>query len=130
VYDMLERNHVTAAVWGHAGDGNLHLQPYLDLSQVGDRQKAFRLLEEYSDLVMKLGGSTSGEHNDGRLRAPYLQKLYGNDVYTLFQKVKHIFDPYGTLNPGVKIDVSLEDIKPLVRSEYSLNHLYDHLPRT
>jgi FAD/FMN-containing dehydrogenase len=130
VYDMLERNHVTAAVWGHAGDGNLHLQPYLDLSQVGDRQKAFRLLEEYSDLVMKLGGSTSGEHNDGRLRAPYLQKLYGNDVYALFQKVKHIFDPYGTLNPGVKIDVSLEDIKPLVRSEYSLNHLYDHLPRT
>jgi FAD/FMN-containing dehydrogenase len=130
VYELLARNHVTAAVWGHAGDGNLHLQPYLDLSQVGDRQKAFRLLEEYSDLVIKMGGSTSGEHNDGRLRAPYLKKLYGTEVYTLFQKVKHIFDPYGTLNPGVKMDVSLEDIKPLVRSEYSLDHLYDHLPRT
>jgi FAD/FMN-containing dehydrogenase len=130
VYDMLARNHVTAAVWGHAGDANLHMQPYLDLSQVGDRQKAFRLLDEYSKIVKSFGGSTSGEHNDGRLRAPYLRMLYGEDVYSIFQKIKHIFDPYGTLNPGVKIDVDIEDIKPLVRSEYSLDHLYEHLPRS
>jgi FAD/FMN-containing dehydrogenase len=130
VYDMLARYHVTAAVWGHAGDANLHMQPYLDLSQVGDRQKAFRLLDEYSKIVKSFGGSTSGEHNDGRLRAPYLRMLYGEDVYSIFQKIKHIFDPYGTLNPGVKIDVDIEDIKPLVRSEYSLDHLYEHLPRS
>jgi FAD/FMN-containing dehydrogenase len=130
VYDMLARNRVTAAVWGHAGDANLHMQPYLDLSQVGDRQKAFRLLDEYMNLVISLGGSTSGEHGDGRLRAPYLRQMYGNDVYELFRKVKYIFDPYGMLNPGVKIDVTLEDIKSLTRSEYGLQHLYDHLPRS
>ncbi len=130
VYKLLDKHQLQAAVWGHAGDGNLHMQPFLDLSQVGDRQKAFRLMDEYYDLVIGLGGSTSGEHGDGRLRAPYLSKMYGPEAYELLQKLKHIFDPYGTLNPGVKIDVTLNDVKPLVRSSYSLAHLYDHLPQS
>jgi FAD/FMN-containing dehydrogenase len=130
IYKMFDRNHLRAAVWGHAGDANLHLQPYLDLGQVGDRQKAFRVMDEYYNLVISLGGSTSGEHNDGRLRAPYLPRVYGPEMYAVFQKVKQIFDPYGTINPGVKVNVELADIKPLVRNEYSLDHLYDHLPRS
>lgn len=130
VYDLLKRNGLRPAVWGHAGDANIHVQPYLDLAQVGDRQKAFRLLDEYYRLIIGLGGSTSGEYNDGRLRGPYLQQLYGPEVYSVFQKIKQIFDPYGTLNPGVKINVSLDDIKPLLRQEYSLNHLYNHMPRS
>lgn len=128
VYQLFERYNLTPAVWGHAGDGNLHMQPFLDLSQVGDRQKIFKLASDYYSLIIDLGGSTSGEHNDGRLRGPYLSQLYGEEVYQLFQKVKQIFDPYGTLNPGVKINVALEDVKPLLRQEYSLSHLYDHLP--
>lgn len=130
VYEIFKRNNLDVAVWGHAGDANIHLQPYLDLSQVGDRQKAFRIIDEYYKLIIMLGGSTSGEHNDGRLRAPYLESLYGKDVYSLFQKVKKIFDPYGTLNPGVKMDVSLDDIKPLMRHEYDLEHLYQHMPHS
>lgn len=130
VQELLKRNHLQAAVWGHAGDANLHMQPLLDLSQVGDRQKAIRLMDEYYALVIGLGGSTSAEHGDGRLRAPYLSKLYGPEVYGLFQKVKTIFDPYNILNPGVKVNASLEDIKPLIRHEYSLGAWYDHLPRS
>lgn len=129
VYDLLKRNNVEPAVWGHIGDGNIHLQPLLDLSQVGDRQKAFRLLDDYYKLVISLGGTTSGEHSDGRIRAPYLKALCGDELYELFGKVKQIFDPYSILNPGVKINVTLEDIKPLLRHEYTLSHLYDHLPR-
>lgn len=129
VHQLFARNRLEVAVWGHAGDANLHMQPFLDLSQVGDRQKVFRLLDEYYSLVISLGGSTSGEHNDGRLRGAYLQQLYGPEVYQLFEKVKKIFDPYGTLNPGVKIGVTLESIKPLLRNSYSIDHLYDHLPR-
>ncbi len=102
----------------------------MDLSQVGDRQKAFKIIDDYYNMVIGMGGSTSGEHNDGRLRAPYLSKLYGKEVYDLFVGVKEIFDPHKILNPGVKIDVSLDDIKPLLRHEYSMDHLYDHMPRT
>src|SRR5882757_1496351 len=95
--EIFNRNGLQLAIWGHAGDANLHLQPFLDLSQVGDRQKAFKVIDEYYKLVIRLGGSTSGEHNDGRLRAPYLQPLYGNEVYVLLQKVKQVFDPYNNL---------------------------------
>lgn len=130
VYDLFAREKLTPAVWGHAGDGNLHVAPLLNLGEVGDRQRAFRLLDEYNRLVISFGGSTSGEGNDGRLRAPYLQQLYGAEVYALFTKVKKICDPYGTLNPGVKIGTSLDDIKTLVRKDFSLEHAYDHLPRS
>ena len=130
IYQMFERNHLQAAIWGHAGDGNLHMQPVLDLAQVGDRQRAFRLLDEYYSLVISLGGTTSGGNGDGRLRAPYLQKLYGPEAYGLFAKVKQIFDPYGTLNPGVKMNGNMEAVKQQLRAGYSMEHLYDHMPRS
>lgn len=130
VYDLFNRAGLQVAVWGHAGDANVHMQPFLDIGQVGDRQKAFKLIDEYYRLVISMGGSTSGEHGDGRLRGPYLAALVGPEVYQVLQKTKKIFDPYGTMNPGVKIDVSLNDIKSQVRNSYSLDHLYDHMPRT
>ncbi|HUP26658.1 MAG TPA: FAD-binding oxidoreductase, partial [Candidatus Limnocylindrales bacterium] len=70
VYSIFAAHHLPVSVWGHAGNANLHVQPLLDLGQVGDRQKMFKLLEDYYALVMQLGGSTTGEHGDGRLRAP------------------------------------------------------------
>jgi FAD/FMN-containing dehydrogenase len=130
IYKLLETNNLPAAVWGHAGDGNLHMQPRLNVGQVGDRQKAFRLLDEYNKLVIKLGGTISSEAGDGRLKAPYLEAMYGSELYGLFQKVKSVFDPYGTLNPGVKFGSSLDDLKGMVRPDYTFDHLYDHLPRS
>jgi FAD/FMN-containing dehydrogenase len=128
IYQIFSKHHLPVAGWGHAGDANLHVQPFLDLAQVGDRQKVFKLMDEYYTLVTSLGGSTSGEHGDGRLRGPYLEALYGPDIYKLFQQTKQIFDPYNILNPGVKIDVSLDSIKPLLRQDYDLRNFYDHLP--
>lgn len=127
---IFAKYNLQLAIWGHAGNANLHMQPFLDLAEIGDRQKVFKVIDEYYKLVISLGGSTSGEHSDGRLRAPYLKDLYGEEVYSLFQQVKAIFDPHKILNPGVKIDVTIEDIKPLLRHEYSMDHLYDHLPRS
>ncbi|MGH7234039.1 MAG: FAD-binding oxidoreductase, partial [Candidatus Saccharimonadales bacterium] len=128
IYEQFKREHLQVAVWGHAGDANLHVQPYLDISQVGDRQKAFRMIEDYSATIKQLGGSTTGQYNEGRLRGPQLAKLYPDDVFQLLTKVKKVFDPHGILNPGVKINVSTDEVKPLLRSKYSLEHIYDHLP--
>lgn len=130
VYGLFESYRMPVTMWGHIGDGNIHVQPLLDLSQLGDRQKAFKILDDYYGLVTSFGGSTSAQYNDGRLRAPYLEKVYGMEGYQLLKKVKNIFDPFGTLNAGVKIDVGIEDIKPLVRHDFSLQHLYSHMPRT
>ena len=129
IHKILKSATLSMAVWGHAGNGVLHVQPRLNLGQVGDRQKAFRLMDEFHKLVRDLGGTISAENGDGRLRAPYLEAVYGAELYSLLQKVKQIFDPYGTMNPGVKFGTSLDDNKAIVRTEYGLNHLYDHLPR-
>lgn len=130
IYALFEKYHLEVALWGHAGDANLHMQPFMDLSKLGDRQKVFKIMDEYYDLVLKLGGSTAGEHNDGRLRGPYLPKVFGEEMYQLFQDVKKIFDPYNMFNPGVKIDVNREEVVKMLRHEYSMDHLADHLPRT
>ena len=127
---ILESQELPGALWGHAGEGVVHVQPQLDLSQVGDRQKAFRLIDDYHKLVISLGGSISSEAGDGRLRTPYLEAFYGSEAYAFLQKIKQAFDPYGTLNPGVKFGSSLEDIKSIVRADFGLDHLYDHLPRS
>ncbi|MFO0882354.1 MAG: FAD-binding oxidoreductase, partial [Candidatus Saccharimonadales bacterium] len=74
VYELFKTFGLDIAVWGHAGNANLHMQPFFDLSQVGDRQKIFKLMDAYYNLVLEFGGSITGEHNDGRIRAPYLKQ--------------------------------------------------------
>lgn len=128
VYALFKKNHLEIAVWGHAGNANFHMQPFLDLANTGDRQKLFKVMDEFYAMVIEMGGSTSAEHNDGRLRAPYLIDLYGQEMYDLFKAIKRIFDPYNILNPGVKIGVEKPDLLPMLRKEYSMQHLYDHFP--
>jgi len=130
IYALFKEFDLDVAVWGHAGNANLHMQPFLDLNQLGDRQKVFKLMNAYYQMVIDMGGSTSAEHNDGRLRGPYLKLLYGAELYELFKKVKQLFDPYNTLNPGVKIDVSLQDLQGIMRHDFKMTHEYDHMPRT
>lgn len=127
---LLEQLGIPVALWGHVGDGSVQLQPHLDLAQVGDRQKAFRIIEEAQHLAVSMGGTMSALAGDGRLRTPYLERMYGAEVYALLQKVKKIFDPYGTLNAGVKFDTTTEDLKAMLRPDFGLEHVYDHLPRS
>jgi FAD/FMN-containing dehydrogenase len=129
LYQMFEKNHVEIAIWGHAGEGNLHIQPFLDLSNVGDRQKVFRMMEEYYPMVIEMGGSTSGSYNDGRLRSLYLERLYGKEAYELMLRIKSIFDPHNILNPGVKVNAKMEDVKNMLRQEYVIG-LNNFLPKS
>jgi FAD/FMN-containing dehydrogenase len=130
VYSMFDKIGLKCPIWGHAGDGNFHIQPFFDLGELGDRQKVYKLMDHFYAMVLGLGGSISGQYNDGRLRAPFVKLQYGDEVYALFEKVKAIFDPFNILNPGVKIGVGFQDVQPLLRHEYSLGHLYNHMPRT
>ncbi len=130
LHKLIKNNNLGSALWGHIGEGNLVIKPRLNLGQVGDRQKIFRVLDEYYKLVLSLSGTISATSGDGRLRTPYIERMYSPEAYALLVKVKQIFDPYGTLNPGVKFGTTVEDLKTIIRSDYSLNHIYDHLPRS
>lgn len=130
IYTFCKNYQFTPALWGQAGDANVSFYPFLNIGQLGDRQKLFRLLDEYYSLVIELGGSISAEEGDGRLRAPYLEKMYGSDLYQLFGKIKQVFDPYNIMNPGVKLGSSIEDNKSILRDSYSLAGKHNYLPRS
>ncbi|MBI4420102.1 MAG: hypothetical protein HY560_04685, partial [Gemmatimonadetes bacterium] len=87
--------------FGHAGDGHLHINALVDTGQADLEARLSRLLERVTTLLVELKGTASGEHGDGRLRAPVLERIYGTDLMRLFRTVKQAFDPAGILNPGV-----------------------------
>jgi len=127
-YALFDKYGVKIATWGHAGNANLHIQPFLDLGNMRDRAKIFELTDEYYKLVIKLGGSITAEHNDGIMRGPYLKDMFGSKVYSLFEEIKALFDPLNFLNPGVKLGVTKQDAMVKMRKEYSMNQLFEHLP--
>lgn len=103
---ILAAHEVSAVIFGHAGDGNLHVNPLVDVSAPGWRTTVERILYEIAAEVAALGGTLSGEHGDGRLRAPLLDTIWGTEMVQLFRQVKDAFDPAGILNPGVILPLS------------------------
>ena len=92
---------IAAVIFGHAGDGHVHVNLLPRIGRAGWEQGVAGVLEEVSDAVLRLGGTPSGEHGDGRLRAGLLQRTYGDEIVGLFRRVKLAFDPLGILAPGV-----------------------------
>ncbi len=97
----LQRHQLPAVIFGHAGDGNLHVNPLVDVRVANWRDTLNSVLAEVADEVARLGGTLAGEHGDGRLRAPLLETIWGAEMMTLFRAVKDAFDPHGIFNPGV-----------------------------
>lgn len=97
---------VEVVIFGHAGDGNIHVNTMADLSRP-DWQDALRgVYGEVTEAVLRLGGVPSGEHGDGRLRGALLERVYGPAIVDLFRQVKGTFDPDGVFNPGIKVDAT------------------------
>jgi FAD/FMN-containing dehydrogenase len=90
-----------AVMFGHAGDGHLHVNLLPELSRDGWETAVASLLQEVTAAVIRLGGTPTGEHGDGRLRAGALLDVYGPDVLELFRLIKGAFDPLGIFNPGI-----------------------------
>jgi len=107
MFEFLERTfgrlEMEYGSFGHIGDGNIHIKPLVDASDASDRQKMRLISSEIYNEILRMGGVISGEHADGRVRAPFLRYVYGEEVYSIFVRIKKILDPEGILNPGVKL---------------------------
>jgi FAD/FMN-containing dehydrogenase/Fe-S oxidoreductase len=99
--DLLLKKHNTPySAYAHAGAGELHVEPMINLKTEDGKQLFKQILAETAILVKKYRGSLSGEHGDGRLRGEYISYVMGAQVYDLFKEVKAIFDPAGIFNQG------------------------------
>jgi FAD/FMN-containing dehydrogenase len=109
---VAEQQGIEAVIFGHVGDGNLHVNLLPDVTRAGWEERLAAIFAEVTAVVVGLGGTLSGEHGDGRLRTHALPAMYGSAVVELFRKVKQAFDPMGILNPGVKLPAGGEE-RPL-----------------
>lgn len=98
--EVLKKHKVNASYYAHAGAGELHVEPMVNLKSP-EGLKTFRnILADTVELVKKYKGSLSGEHGDGRLRGEYIANVVGAETYQLFEQVKSIFDPKSIFNAG------------------------------
>ncbi len=93
-------HEILMSYYGHTGDGELHIRPYLDLADPADVEKMRQIANDVFSLAWSLGGSISGEHADGLVRAAFIRRQYGDQFYDLLCRIKNVFDPKGVLNPG------------------------------
>lgn len=92
-----------AVIFGHAGDANVHVNLLVDTTRPEWERAVQAVLHEVSEGIARLGGTLSGEHGDGRIRAPALGAIFGAELVALFRDIKAAFDPAGLLNPGIKL---------------------------
>lgn len=114
---IIKKYQLFATIAGHMGDGNFHVIPLMKLEDPSDRKKILPAMKAVNNLVLKYGGSLSGEHNDGLVRGPWLEMMYGRDTLKLFQAAKAIMDPQAIFNPRKKANADWE---------YSFSHIRDH----
>jgi len=111
----LAAHDVAGVIFGHAGDAHVHVNPLIDVRRDGWRDRVAGVLADVVELTATLGGSLSGEHGDGALRAPLLARTTSALALDLARRTKQAFDPDGLFNPGVKVPLdgqrALGDIK-------------------
>lgn len=117
IRNIIKKYKLMATIAGHMGDGNFHIIPLMKLEDPKDRAKLLPAMKEVNELVLKYKGSLSGEHNDGLVRGPWLEQMYGKDMVDLFRQTKTIFDPNGIFNPHKKANADWD---------YSYSHIREH----
>jgi len=112
------RYDIAMSFYGHAGDGELHIRPYLDLGEPAEVEKMRSVANEVFKLAWSLGGTISGEHADGLVRAAFIRGQYGDEFYELLCGIKNIFDPEGLINPGKIINDDSDVMVKNLRAEH------------
>src|SRR5262249_54728419 len=97
--NILKKHQVTASLYAHAGHGQLHIRPFLDLAVPDEVRKMEELADDLYADVLDVGGTISGEHGAGLSRTQFVRRQFG-PLYEVFREVKRIFDPLNILNPG------------------------------
>lgn len=114
---IIKKYKLLATIAGHLGDGNFHVIPLMKIEDPSERAKLEPAMKEVNTLVIKYGGSVSGEHNDGMVRGPWLEQMYSPSVLGYMKDMKALYDPQNMFNPHKKTDANWD---------FSFNHIRQH----
>jgi FAD/FMN-containing dehydrogenase len=114
---IIKKYKLLATIAGHMGDGNFHVIPLMKIEDPHERHKLQPCMREVNELVLSYHGSISGEHNDGMVRGPWLERMYGTSVFGHMKAVKQLYDPLNIFNPHKKTDADWD---------FSFSHIRKH----
>lgn len=114
---VIKKYKLFATITGHIGDGNFHIIPLMKIEDPAERAKLEPAMREINELILHYDGSLSGEHNDGMIRGPWLEAMYGPQTLGYFKQAKKILDPQNIFNPHKKTDADWD---------FSMAHLREH----
>lgn len=114
---IIKKYKLMATIAGHLGDGNFHVIPLMKIEDPKERAKLEPAMKEVNELVLNAGGSVSGEHNDGMIRGPWLERMYGPTVFGYMKEIKQIYDPNTIFNPHKKTEATWD---------FSFSHIREH----
>ncbi|MEO5499539.1 MAG: FAD-linked oxidase C-terminal domain-containing protein, partial [Candidatus Saccharimonadales bacterium] len=114
---IIKKYKLLATIAGHMGDGNFHVIPLMKIEDPHERNKLQPCMKEVNELVLSYDGSISGEHNDGLVRGPWLERMYGESVFGHMKAVKQLYDPENIFNPHKKTNADWD---------FSFSHIRQH----
>ena len=102
--EIVGAHDTTAGIYAHASVGCLHVRPVVNMKTAEGVAKFESIANAVADLVLEFGGALSGEHGDGLVRSPFMERMFGTVLYNAFREIKGTFDPAGLFNPGKIVD--------------------------
>jgi FAD/FMN-containing dehydrogenase len=123
---LAQKHRILLPIHARVLDCTVYTRPVLQLHKVSDKQKVFKLLDEYTSLVERHGGHLIGEAGEGRVKARFAYKDLDDAVLNLFTQIKAIFDSNNILNPGVKESTELRQMVAQLRPNYDTTAFVDH----
>jgi FAD/FMN-containing dehydrogenase/Fe-S oxidoreductase len=101
---IIHGHGTTAGIYAHASVGCLHVRPVVNMKTEEGVRKFETIANDIANLVLEFGGALSGEHGDGLVRGPFMERMFGPVIYEAFRTIKRTLDPHGILNPGKIVD--------------------------
>lgn len=126
--ELAKKHHITLPMSIQWLDGVIHARPTLQLHNVSDKQKAFKLVTDYAELVTKYSGTLVAESGEGRLKATAAYAQLDDETLDIYTQIRMAFDPFGTLNPGVKQKSDLKTLVSQLNPDYDLADFAKYSP--
>lgn len=118
INDIVKKYDLMGTLAGHLGDGNFHVIPLMKIEDPAERAKIEPSMNDVYEVVLQYGGSISGEHNDGMVRGPWLERMYGPVIVGYMHEIKQLYDPQNIFNPKKKTDANWDFSFSKIRNSF------------